>query len=116
VARSNAKISSETPATRPISRLPPAVVTLSAMSGAKRLCIERGVLSSLTRQRSFIEPTLAVVKIFSSFTQPVRPLSMPSVRKSDATSVPLHATRIAATNFRICMCLDLAAPIVGEVR
>ena len=73
---------------RPRARACPcAVVTRSATSGANRLCIARGVLSSFTFHRSFMLPTLAVVKIFSSRTQPVRALSTPSVRKSDAPPV-----------------------------
>ena len=60
------------PATTAISRAPRAVVTRSAISGEKRLCISRGLLSSLTFHSSFMSLTLAVVKTFSSFIQPVR--------------------------------------------
>ena len=42
------------------------------MSGANRLCIARGVLSSFSFHSSFMPPTLAGVKTFSSLTQPVR--------------------------------------------
>ena len=86
--------SSETPATTAISRVPCGVVTRSAMSGANRLCIARGVLSSFTFHSSFVLPTLAVVKTFSSRTQPVRALSTPSVRKSDAPAVTPDNSRM----------------------
>jgi hypothetical protein len=72
--------SSEIPATIAISRAPRAVVTRSAISGEKRLCISRGWLSSLTFHSSFMSLTLAGVKTFSSLIQPVRPGSLPSVR------------------------------------
>ena len=62
------------------SRAPRAVVTRSAISGEKRLCISRGLLSSLTFHSSFMSLTLASVKTFSSFIQPVRPGSLPSVK------------------------------------
>jgi hypothetical protein len=65
-----AKRSSVTPATTPTSSGPCGVVTFSAMSGGNRLCIERDVLFSCTRHSSFVEPTLASVKIFSSLTHP----------------------------------------------
>ena len=73
--------SSETPATTASSRVPCAVVTRSATSGANRLCIARGVLSSFSFHSSFVLPTLAVVNTFSSRTQPVRALSTPSVEE-----------------------------------
>src|SRR4051812_31239371 len=92
------KRSSVTPATTPNSRVPCAVVTRSAMSGANRLCIARGVLSNLIFHSSFELPTLAGVKIFSSFTQPVRSASTPSVRKSEANPVPpAQISRTAST-------------------
>ena len=78
VATSIPNRSSLTPATTPISR--DALRRrrrFSAMSGENRLCIARGVLSSLSFHSSFVLPTLAGVKIFSSLTQPVRPLSTP---------------------------------------
>ena len=89
---------------RAISRVPCGVVTRSAISGANRLCIARGVLSSFSFHSSFVLPTLAGVNTFSSRTQPVRALSTPSVRKSDAqavipdnseSAIPTLATRIA---------------------
>ena len=46
--------SSETPATTASSRGPCGVVTRSAMSGANRLCIARGVLSSFSFHSSFV--------------------------------------------------------------
>ncbi len=54
VATSMPNRSSETPATTASSRVPCAVVTRSAMSGANRLCIARGVLSSFTFHSSFM--------------------------------------------------------------
>ena len=87
--------SSDTPATTASSRGPCAVVTRSATSGANRLCIARGVLSRFTFHRSFMLPTLVLLKIFSSRTQPVRALSTPSVRKSDATPVTPDNSRMS---------------------
>ncbi len=80
VATSIAYSSSEMPAKIASSRAPRAVVTPDTVSGANRLCICRGVLLTLIFHSSFIEPTLAVVKTFSFFNHPVRPLSTPSVR------------------------------------
>ena len=68
------------PANTASSRAPRGVVTPETVTGANRLCICRGVLLILVFHSSFMEPTLAVVKIFSFFSQPVRPLSTPSVR------------------------------------
>jgi hypothetical protein len=62
------------------SRAPLAVVTPETVTGAKRLCICRGVLLSFTFHSSFIVATLVVLKTFSFFSHPVRPLSTPSVR------------------------------------
>ena len=45
-------------------------------------------------------PTLALVKTFSSRTQPVRALSTPSVRKSDAPAVMPDNSRMT----RACPC------------
>jgi hypothetical protein len=67
------------------------------MRGANRLCIARGVLSSVTFHSSAVRATLAVVKIFSSRTHPVRALSTPSVRKSEAMAVTLVAMAANAT-------------------
>ena len=47
-------------------------MTPETATGADRLCICRGVLFILVFHSSFMEPTLAVVKIFSFFSQPVR--------------------------------------------
>src|SRR6185503_14656632 len=55
------------------------------------------VLSSFSFHRSVVRPTFAVVKTFSSRTHPVRPLSTPSVRKSDATAVTPAARASIAT-------------------
>src|SRR4051812_28490742 len=79
------------------------------MSGANRLCIARGVLSSFSFQSSFELPTLAAVKTFSSFTQPVRPVSTPSVRMSLAATVaPAHASITAS----IRLFISLLAPVL----
>ena len=56
----------------------------------------RGVLSSFTFHSSFVLPTLAVVKTFSSRIQPVRALSTPSVRKSEARLGPPAAKPTSA--------------------
>ena len=60
----------------------------------------RGLLSSFTFHRSFVLPTLAVVKIFSSRTQPVRALSTPSVRKSGRASDRGRAQQNDDSNLR----------------
>ena len=49
-----------------ICRVPRAVDTRSGTSGGKRLCISRGVLSSLVFQSSFMPETLRGVNTFSS--------------------------------------------------
>ena len=68
------------PANTASSRAPRGVVTPETVSGANRLCICRGVLLIFTFHSSFIVLTLVVLKTFSFFNQPVRPLSTPSVR------------------------------------
>ena len=50
-------------------------------------------------------PTLALVKIFSSRTQPVRALSTPSVRKSDAAPVTPANSRMTEPILAIRMSL-----------
>ena len=57
-------------------------------------------------------PTLAVVKTFSSRTHPVRALSTPSVRKSDAPPVTPDNSRMSAAILAIRMC---RLPFVCEV-
>ena len=49
--------------------------------------------------------TLVLLKIFSSRTQPVRALSTPSVRKSDATPVTPDNSRMSAPVLTIRMSL-----------
>ena len=68
------------PAKMASSRTPRTVVTPVSVSGANRLCIWRGVLLTFVFHNSIIDLTLVVLKIVSSFTHPVRPLSTPSVR------------------------------------
>src|SRR5262245_42997640 len=89
--------SSETPATTASSRVPSGVVTRSATSGAKRLCIARGLLSSFSFQSNFMVPTFAGVNTFSSRTHPVRALSTPSVRKSVALPLAADSSRMTMT-------------------
>ena len=96
-------MSSDTPATTASSRVPCAVVTRSATSGANKLCIARGVLSSFTFHWSFMLPTLALVKTFSSRTQPVRALSTPSVMKSVAPPVTPDSSTMSAPTLTIRM-------------
>ena len=102
-ATSMAKRSAGTPAGTAMSRTPCGVLTRSAMSGAKRLCISRGVLGSLIFHSSFMLPTFEVVKIFSSLTHPVRAASTPSVRKSEAHSVGTDRSSTATRSVRMRM-------------
>ena len=81
------------------------------MSGANRLCIARGVLSSLIFHSSFDVPTLALVKIFSSRTQPVRPLSTPSVRKSVANTVAPEQNNKKAAASRLTLIWNSSEPV-----
>src|SRR3954467_9088158 len=99
-------MSSDTPATTASSRVPCDVVTRSATSGAKRLCIARGVLSSFNFHNSFMLPTLAGVNTFSSRTQPVRALSNPSVRKSTAPTVAVDMKRTTSPTLALRMSLS----------
>src|SRR6202162_6259380 len=77
---SSANKSSETPATIRISFVPPLVFTPVAISGGNKLCISRGTLSSFVFQRSLRFRTLFTSKDLSFLSQPVRPLSAPSIR------------------------------------
>src|SRR5882724_1062423 len=80
VAAPSANKSSDTPATIKISLVPPLLLTPVAIIGGSRLCISRGTLSSFVFQRSFMFRTLFVLNDLSFLSQPVRPLSPPSIR------------------------------------
>src|ERR1700722_9096818 len=73
---------SETPATMAICLGPLLVFSLSTITGGNSECISIGLLSSCSFQTIFRFLTLSLLRIFSSFCQPVRWGLPPSVSQS----------------------------------